>query len=386
MPGATSRSNPLSVPYEQLRAEQERLKAIVAAVGEGFVVLDKKQRVLYMNKVAGKLLGLDPQTARGRLYPALAKLEDKSGMPVSKNRPLRLVLKDGKTRTEDLTSDLYYVLPSGRRFPVAFTDAPLLDRKRNIIGAVTVFRDITEQKKLDEAKTGFISTASHQLRTPLTAIRWYTELLFESQRAAPPAPEQQEFAKQIYAGVLRLVNMLNILLSLTKVETGQITVKPKTLNLLAFTKDILKELAPTIETKQLTITIDAKNVRLLVRLDPLILRQVVSNLLGNAIAYSYVGGSVVVEFRKMRDEVIYTIKDQGIGVPKRQQKKIFSRFFRGTNAIRHAPGGTGLGLVLVKSLIELWGGRIWLTSPVPWIIDGKKRLCGSAFSFTIKTG
>ncbi len=377
-----SKKHGIQVSYEQLEAEHEQLKAIMAAVGEGLVVLNKKRQILYMNKTAGSLLAIDPRRAIGKHYSDIVSLHRETGDVVEIEKPIHKVLETGDTLAADLKDDMYYVLSSGKRFPVSFTAAPLRIHDK-ISGAVIVFRDMTAMKKFDEAKTNFISIASHQIRTPVTAIRWYTELLLDAQKTAAPTKEQSEFSKEIYSSVLRLVDMLNTLLYLTKAETGQLVIKPQAINLSAFVRDITKELKTALESKTLSIGIGQSAAKISITIDPIILRQVISNLLINAINYSDEGGIIEISFAQNKDTVTVAIRDQGVGIPRNQQSKIFGRFFRASNASIKAPGGTGLGLFLVKYLVELWGGKIWFESPASWNKNGKVWKKGTAFFFTI---
>lgn len=258
---------------------------------------------------------------------------------------------------------------------MVFSIAPLVG---DSAGAVIVFRDVTKDRELDDAKSGFISVASHQLRTPLTSIRWYSEMLL-SEDAGALNPAQRDFMKEIHGGAERLYQTVDLLLGLSRVESGKIKIEKINIDLGVFTAEVEKEMSALAEEKKVTMMVSppsGESVHVL--LDPLMLRQVVINLLSNAIRYSNDGGVVEIRWWAGENgEAGYAVRDTGIGIPESQRARIFSKFFRAENALQKAPDGSGLGLALVKELVEGWGGRVWFES-----IEGQ----GATFFFTIPKG
>jgi len=299
-------------------------------------------------------------------------------------QPVEKMFKTGEPVFTTVEDNFYFKGPSNKKFPVALVVTPL--KGDDIIGAVVVFRDITEEKRLDEAKSGFISIASHQLRTPLTSIRWYTEML-NSEDVGPLNKDQKEFIARVYSGALKLNDVIELLLALSRIESGNIQIELAKINIVSFTQDILKELEPQWKQKNIEVSLAIQEKQLPeIKLDISMLRQVITNLLSNSIRYTDDSGRIEISIRKepSGNEMIYSVKDDGIGVPESFKDKIFQKFSRAENAINKAPDGSGLGLSLVKSLIEMWKGKVWFESPAIWINKkGEEYKKGSIFSFTI---
>ena len=367
-----------------LRNEKDKTIAIVSSIGEGLLVVDNDYKIVLINEVAARFLEVSVAGVIGsnakeviNIYKGNEKLPDEK-------RPVAETLKTGKTILVGLNDDFYYIVPSGRRFPITLVSSPLIDNG-NVVGAVLTFSDITEEKKLDEAKSSFIATASHQLRTPLTTIRWYSEMLSKGD-AGPLNKDQKIFLAKIYNGVLRLNEALGILLSLARIEGGgNIRINPVKTNLVKFTNEAIKSIEFLIKEKKINIKINAVEKNLPeVLIDQTMLSQVINNLLSNAIRYVDDKGKIEVNIAVSGDSVIYSVKDNGIGIPQGQQKNIFTKFFRAENAISKIPDGNGIGLNLAKNFVEFWKGKIWFESPTVWIAQkSKEEKKGTIFYFTI---
>lgn len=366
-----------------LKNERDKTMAIVSSVGEGLLVIDNDYKITLINETAARFLEVSAVGVLGKdAKEIIHMLKGNEKLP-DRERPVAQTLKTGKTISVGLNDNIYYIVSSGRKFPVTLVSTPLLS-DGNIIGAVVVFSDITEEKKLDEAKSSFIASASHQLRTPLTTIRWYTEMLSKGD-AGPLSKDQQVFLAKIYNGVLRLNEALSILLSLARIEGGGVKINPVKTNLIKFTNEVIKSLALLLREKKIIIKINAVEKNLPeVLIDQAMLNQVVTNLLSNAIRYTDNKGRIEISIAVLGNSVVYLIKDDGIGIPQDQQKNIFNKFFRAENAVNKIPDGNGIGLTLVKNLVEFLKGKIWFESPTVWLDKkGKEEKRGTVFYFTI---
>ncbi|MBI2451182.1 MAG: PAS domain-containing protein [Parcubacteria group bacterium] len=360
-----------------IRNEYERFKTLISSMDDGVLLIDSSFKIALINQKGEKLLEIKTADAVEKkisdvffVYQGSKKIEEEK-------RPAAIVLKTGKPMEISLKDDYYFETKAGKRLPVVLTAAPFKDEAGRITGAIIVFRDNEEEKKIDETKSSFISVASHQLRTPLTTMRWYTEMI-ESEDAGPLNEDQKNFVGQIYAGILKLNETINMLLSLARIEGGRIKNEMTSLNLSDVTNNIVKNLSPLIKNKNHKVNFIEPPKELANALaDLTMLEQVITNLLSNAINYTRTDGAIEIKIEKdpaTENTLIYSVKDNGIGIPKEQQKNIFEKFFRADNAVTEIPEGNGLGLALIKKLVELWEGKIWFESE-----EGK----GATFYFTI---
>lgn len=358
---------------KNLESERDRVNTIILSIDEGIVVVDTTHTVTVINPKAAALLGTSIDDAKGRDLRDLATLYHQKQIVPNDERPSALAMRLNRPVTFDLTDNYFFFTATKHTFPVTITAAPLREGE-NVIGAVIVFRDVTDEKKLEEAKSGFVALASHQLRTPLTGIRWYTEMLTAGD-AGPLNETQQKFIAQIYGGTTKLIDTVNMLLALARVEGGTLRIEPTPTNVHQLVKSVANELAPMVRDKKLTLTVGELPSEIpLIPLDQTALHETVLNYLTNAIRYTSVNGTIDVAFMPAKDVVTVSVKDNGIGIPKHQQAHIFEKFFRADNAMTTVTEGTGLGLNLVKSLVELWDGRVWFESE-----EGK----GTTFYFTV---
>jgi len=222
-------------------------------------------------------------------------------------------------------------------------------------------------------KTEFISLASHQLRTPLSAVKWFGEMLMDGD-AGKLTKVQEKYVSKINESNEREIQLVNALLNVSRIESGKIIVSPKPTNLKKMVEGILSDMKVNIagENKVLQYTID-KNVPEVV-IDADLIRHVYSNLLNNALKYTNDGGKITVQIYLKGNKVITEVKDNGIGIPKEEQKRIAEKFFRGSNALKKETEGSGLGLYLAKTIVESSGGTIWFDS-----VEGK----GTTFKFSL---
>jgi PAS domain S-box-containing protein len=343
---------------EEMEEKRAKDKALLGSLGEGIVVTDKNGKVELINEQAEMMVGWKNQEVVGRKWFEVAPLEDERGHTIPpEKRATQMVLVTGKPIA---SSKNYYVRRDGSKFPVGTTAAPVvIDGKT--VGVIAVFRDITKEKEIDRAKTEFVSLASHQLRTPLSAIKWYAEML-QNGDAGPLNPEQAEFVGCLYQSNERMVELVNSLLNISRIESGRIRIDPVPTDLGELVQEVLGELKPKILEKKLNMIVSVHPELTKINVDPKLIRQVYLNLLTNAIKYTPDGGEISVLISRKDEEIISQVTDTGCGIPKEDKGKLFERFFRAQNAQKVAADGTGLGLYLVKAIIESSRGRIWFES------------------------
>jgi PAS domain S-box-containing protein len=367
-------SERLRESYRRLALERQQDEAMLQGMGEGLIAVDGEGKILMINEVATKLLGLpDESFAIGKpvhelyqLYESDAKENDEALH--LQQRPSYITLTMG----QDVEGVYGFHAATGNKYLLNISSSPVkLDEK--VVGAVTVLRDVTKEKEIDRMKTEFISLASHQLRTPLSAIKWFTEMLVSGD-AGTLQPEQLDFAKNIADSTERMIALVNALLNISRIESGRIMIDPKPTDLSELVGGIVNDLKAKTEEKKQSLIISVHEDLPKINLDPRLISQVYLNLLTNAIKYTPKGGEISVFISKKDDQVISQVADSGYGIPKEQQGRIFQKFFRAANAVKVETDGTGLGLYLIKAIVESSGGKIWFESE-----EGK----GSTFWFSI---
>ncbi len=352
---------------QRLAEEQALDKVFLSSIGDGLIVTDDQGKIVLVNRSAEDLLGLRLSDVLGKYVVDAITMVQSNGAPLApEQRPIYLATSSGqKVISTSLTAAAYYFerADSKARFPAAVTAAPVVVNKK-IIGAVVTFRDITHEKEVDEAKTEFVSLASHQLRTPLTAINWYIEMLLSGD-AGPLTDEQKSFLQEVYKGSNRLIQIVNEFLNVSRLESGRLKIVPKPLDIALFVNDIIKEVEPLARARNCTISFTKPAPTLpFIPLDGILMRQVVHNLLTNALRYSPEGKCTVavkLEKGQARDFVI-SVHDDGIGIPADVQPRIFEKFFRTENAIHAVTDGSGIGLYISKMIAEASNCKIWFES------------------------
>ncbi|OGK10150.1 hypothetical protein A2767_05720 [Candidatus Roizmanbacteria bacterium RIFCSPHIGHO2_01_FULL_35_10] len=345
---------------ESQKEQRDIAKAIVASMGEGLLVLGTDYKIKLINPAAEKLLETSEKEAVGQEWAEFGKAYiGDNPIPFDK-RSAVISLKNGLVKITTITDDHYYVTRSGRKFPVVAITAPLV-HDSVVIGIVKVFHDASKEKDVDRMKTEFISLASHQLRTPLSAIKWFIELLSES-KSEKLSDEQRKYIQNIAFSTERMIGLVNSLLNISRIESGRIMVEPKPTDLLKLVEETVGELKRKMEHKNIKFIISAHENLPMINVDPKLIGHVYTNLIDNAIKYTKDGGEVSVFISKKDDEIISQISDNGYGIPVSEQGKLFMKFFRASNIIKHVTEGTGLGLYLVKAIVTSSGGKIWYKS------------------------
>lgn len=351
----------LEIAKSTIEVEKAKDEAMLGSIGEGLVAIDTNKKIVVMNQAAELLLGWKASDFIGRNIASLP-LEDEHGQPV----PLhdRLAPADASPGNPKSLS-CYFVRQDHVRCPVAINVTPVTLAGQTI-GTVQTFRDTTQQTKVDRAKSEFISLASHQLRTPLGIIKWYLEALnAQGDIDAMPARTAGYF-HEIYKNNERVLNLVRSLLSISHIDQGKIKDVPTRTDIGSLVRGVIEDLSIVSLQKKIQIRLRVRAKRLpTAMIDPLRLQEVVENLIANAVTYNKPSGKVMVTIDK-RDDSDFTIAvaDTGIGVSESEQQQLFTKFFRSEAAAMNNTEGSGLGLYLVKSYAEEWGGTVSVESTV----------------------
>ncbi len=349
----------LSIEKANLAEAKAKDEAMLANIGDGLVFADLEKRVLLVNRAAERMLGWKEHEVLGKLWVDIVRPKEISGKDLPPEKFILNQLMDSlSTNTSPTTDSYYYTKKDGATFPAAVTASKVFVEEK-LIGAIVVFRDITKEKQIDKAKTEFVSLASHQLRTPLSTVNWYTEMLMDGD-AGEVNKEQKKYLEEIYHGNQRMVELVNALLNVSQLELGTFVLEPKPTDVEALVRSVIDEQKPVIgEKKQKLITNFAKDLPK-INTDPKFLRMVFQNLLSNAVKYTPEEGSIEFDILYDKEERSIKIKvaDTGYGIPKNQHDKIFTKLFRADNVREKDTEGTGLGMYIVKSIVENTGGTI----------------------------
>ena len=230
-----------------------------------------------------------------------------------------------------------------------------------VIGTVIV-QGFDKLLQANRMKTEFIRIASHQLRTPLSSLRWANDLLMQGGGISKPTHEQTEYLAIIKDSNQRMLKLINDLLDVTKIEMGNLPMELKPIDIKSIAQEVIAELIPIAKAKNIAINLKIQDALAPALSDPEKCKIVFTNLIDNSIKYSKGKGIVDVSAQQIGDFIQVSVSDQGVGIPRAQHKDIFQKFFRSDNAMKHETVGTGLGLFIVKAIIEANKGQIWFES------------------------
>ena len=338
---------------ELLRAKDE---AILASIGDGLVATDKNKRILLVNKAFERLLGWKGGEAQGKYLSEVIPMVDSNGNAIAESeRLLTMAIQKRSTATTTITT-MYYKRKDGTYFPVAITVAPIFTGNK-LMGAVEVFRDITKEKEIEKAKSEFMTIASHQLRTPLTAIRWALSSL---KRENLPE-EQRTLVQTAHETSTHMAVTIRRMLMISRLEEGGTDPDIAEVDL----PKVLEKIARLHDTHRqrngLELVIRCPQ-HLRVRTDEQLLIEILDNFLSNAYKYTPKGGKVSVEAMKEGEKIRIDVADTGYGIPLAEQKRIPEKFFRASNIASPVEAGTGIGLYMVYNIVRLIGGTISFVS------------------------
>lgn len=343
----------LEVAKNAMEVAKVRDDAMLASIGEGLIAVDNDGRVMIINKIAEEMLGWKSVELIGKKITSLP-LEDESGqiIPFSK-RPTTIALHSGQmTKVSH-----FFVRKDKTRFPIAVTATPIKLGKQQL-GLIEIIRDITYETEVDKAKSEFVSLASHQLRTPLGIAKWYLEAL-ENEVYIRNAPDiVRSYLNEIVISNERVLRLVGDLLSVSRIDQRRVKNTPDEINPVNFIKEIIQQMQIMTKTRKVQLKFTSDNAIPLINIDALRFHEVIENLIGNAIEYSKDKGIVDINVSKVSKSIIISVKDRGYGISQADQKNIFTKFFRTEKAVQLNPEGSGLGLYVVKSYVEGWGGQI----------------------------
>lgn len=349
------------------RAEDLRkYQLAVENVSDHIVITDADGNILYANKAVERITGYTREEIMG------TKAGVKWGKLMS-NELYQKLWTEIKLNKHSFVGEFTNRRKNGESYIAEARISPILDEHGDVIFFVGIERDITKLREIDRMKTEFISLASHQLRTPLSAMKWFLEMLLVGDLGSL-STEQKEIIKNINESNERMIELVNTLLDVSRIESGRLVIDPKLTDLRVLLNELLSEIESSLRGKNQTIDVKIPDNMQQILIDPKLTRQVLMNFLTNAIKYSPNDATISLIITLNQKEMLCTISDQGYGIPIEDQDKIFKKFFRSPSVVKRAVEGNGLGLYLVKSIIESSGGKVWFESE-----EGK----GTSFYFSL---
>ncbi len=346
---------------KQLAKEKDLTTTIIDNFVDGLIILDAQGIIQEVNQKAQTVFKIKGTDVQGQPLIILRKYS--SIAPA-----VKLIFPHHQVA---LVHEKDFSPKPGTTFEVSTV---ALESKGSNLGFLTVFHDVSREKHIQKMKTDFVSIVAHQLRTPLSAIKWSIKMILDGELGKVSA-QQKDWLDKTYQSNERMITLVNDLLNVSRIEEGRFLYNLQETDLREIINNVLHNNADLIQRKHLKITFRGKTKKIpKVKVDAEKLQLAVQNLITNAIHYTPDGGGITVAIDLQESNLLVSVKDNGIGISKADQAKVFQRFFRARNAIKTRTNGTGLGLFITKNIIEAHHGKIWFTSKL-----GK----GTTFYFTL---
>ena len=353
----------INIEKSKVADREQRLEAIIESIAEGVVVIENDKNIFMSNTTILKMLGYKENEFDNQPYANVLHIIDENTGELDKDF-IDNVFRTGEVLSRFNKSQI--VTKDGRKIDISETVSPIKDSSGKVHRLVVVIKDVTEQRKVEKMRSEFVSIASHQLRAPLTAISWYIEMLMDEKSNTNLTDEQKGYISMVSEGNRKMTLLVNDLLDISRLEGG------KELQFIKSDADIIEVVKDVIEEQKSLATQKKQNLLvtqnpegpIIINIDKDKIRQVIVNLVNNAIKYTPEGGEISI-YTEFKDGFVrINIKDNGIGIPKDQQARIFEKFFRSDNAVSIQAQGSGLGLYVAKEVVEKHGGRIEFQSEV----------------------
>lgn len=346
----------LAKALQEIKVEQNKTLAIINNFSDGLLVFNKKNKLSLINPKAEEFFNLKKEKVINKDVSSLTLFPELKFLKKIKVKPI--------FRKEFKIND---------QLILEISSIFITEKNKKKITLI-ILHDITRERRIEAMKTEFVSLTAHQLRTPLSAIKWTLRMLLDSD-LGKINKVQKDFIKKTYSSNERMISLINDLLNVTRIEEGRYVFKQNPIKIEEIVESLIASHRNQIEEKKINFSFKKINSKLpKVMADKEKISLAIENLLENALKYTPVKGEIIISLQKEKNQIKFCIKDNGVGIPKEQQNRVFTKFFRAANIIRMETEGTGLGLFLAKNIIEAHGGKIWFKS---------KEKQGTIFFFTI---
>lgn len=356
---------------QELSAEKNKLSLILSGVVDAVIAVDRDRRIILFNKAAENLTGYTmPEVFGKSLETVIRIVENATDIAAEVYCPVRSDNYEGISYHNE---GLKLISSNGKQTFVNLLAGQITEGTYVNLGCILTLHDVSEERQLDEMKLDFVSMAAHELRTPLTSIKGYMYILLRDYKDIFNQ-EQMTILSRIDIASQRLASLVENLLNVTRIEKGQITLNMELIDWVKNIDEVITEIIVQAQDKMIQLEFIKPNESIYVKVDKFRINEVMMNLLANAINYTSPKGKITVWLEKVGEEVITHIKDTGEGIPKEAIPHLFTKFFRVSGVLEQGSKGTGLGLYIAKSIVEIHKGKIWVESKL-----GQ----GSTFSFSL---
>jgi PAS domain S-box-containing protein len=353
---------------DSLRDEKLKSSILINSIDDAIILIDSASVVQAFNPSAATLTGWKVEEAIGIDYRSIIKIVDAQGVAYpDMKHPFYEVFQLNKT-VRDSTASI--IRKDGTQTSVDISVSPLIDASGHINGAVGVLRNVDEQRRQEKQRADFISTASHEMRTPVAAIEGYLALALND-KVSKIDDKARSFLEKAHSSTEHLGKLFSDLLTSAKAEDGRLTSHPTAVNVSEFTLQLVEDLRFSAEKKGLALELKSSSApqgaqktiapAFFTKADPDRLREVITNLFDNAVKYTETG-KITIGITGNKEVVQFSIQDTGHGIPKSDIPHMFQKFYRVDNSATRTIGGTGLGLFICRKIVELYGGKIWVES------------------------
>lgn len=333
-----------------------QLQTILQQLPVGVLIFNKSTKALLGNKQVEDILGSQVTTEIATVAPPESSIQSGTNHAVSEiQAPLLKALTTGEVTN---TKEVEYVRKDERKVYLRVNAAPVRNKEQEIIAAVSTLDDITEEKDLERRKDDFVNMASHELKTPLTSMKLYIQMLLRW-TASYKNPKLQKTVATMQMQADRLQDLVNDLLDVSRIQTGKLSLTKERCNLTELVAETVEVLQPTTKTQKLRFE---QSKPIYVEVDRFRIYQVITNLITNAIKYSPANSDISINIANKRNEVVVSVADKGIGISPEQREKVFERLYQVTDNTERAYPGLGMGLYISKEIISRHKGRIWVES------------------------
>ncbi|MCK4554724.1 PAS domain S-box protein, partial [Candidatus Parcubacteria bacterium] len=338
----------------KIEEEKNKTRAALVSLSDGLIVFDKEQRITLVNPEAERILEIKENKILNKRIDEIADAPNLNALYKALGQKIKWTEQKYKLVLEE---------PIKKFFQVSIVKVAV---EKAEVGLMVILHDVTRDKEIDRMKTEFISIAAHQLRTPLSAVKWALQMILNGHMGKID-PEVKEYLKKSYQSNERMISLVNDLLNISRIEEGRFLYDLKLVSIKDVIKEAIFSLKVLLSKRKIKVKFNAAKKKMpKIKADAKKIKLAIQNLIDNATRYSIAGNEVIINLKQIKEKknnfIKIEIKDYGIGINIKDQERLFSKFFRGNNAVRFQTEGSGLGLFIVKNIIEAHHGKIWFKS------------------------